>query len=128
MAARPKGTKPIRTLTAKQIKDLPDLAGRLTRSQLASHFGMCSNTLVRICRENPKINEAYESGRAKTIENVASVLIKRALAGDVNAAKFFLERQAGWTQTSVVKQETKKVKKFSDMYDDQDREDEEGDD
>lgn len=115
-----KGTKPLRTLTEEQKAILPELAGRLTRAQVAHYFGMSANTLVRICRDEPEVEALYNQGRANTTEDIVSVLIKKAKSGDFNSIKLYLERMGGWHETTVVKQETKEVKTFSDMYEDDD--------
>lgn len=126
MATRPGKTRPYKTLSAEQIEILPDLAGKLSKTQLAAYLGMSINTFNRICEDEPEIGLIYEQGRAVTTDAVASALIKKAKSGDVHAMKFYLERMSGWNETTVVKQETKKVKSFGDMYDDDD-EDEDGD-
>jgi hypothetical protein len=47
----------------------------------------------------PELLEAYRKGKALAIAQMAGSLQMKGLDGDVNAAKFWLSHQAGWTET-----------------------------
>ena len=47
----------------------------------------------------PELSEAYWKGKALGVTKVAKSLAAKALDGDINAAKFYLSHQAGWTET-----------------------------
>lgn len=120
-------TKSTLTFTDAQRVELEEVSGLLTAKQVASHFGISYNTLLNMFAREPEIQQIFDRGRAKTTQIVANALIQKAKAGDVQAAKFYLERMAGWHETTLVQQETKQVKKFSDMYDDSDVDDDNDD-
>ena len=88
-----------RVFTEAEIKECFDLSPSLTKQQLADYFGCCFNTLHRAMKRQPEFGEAYRKGKALAISEMAGSLQARGLQGDVNAAKFWLSHQAGWTET-----------------------------
>ena len=91
--------RPRKTLTAEQTAQVEALAAFLTVEQMADYFGMAQSTFHAIMNRDNNVSEAYARGRARAIGNVARGLIKQANEGNVNAAKFYLETQAGWKVT-----------------------------
>jgi hypothetical protein len=59
---------------------------------------MCRNTFAEVMKRDPDISERYARGRARSIGAVAKSLITQALAGNMNAATFYLKTQAGWRE------------------------------
>lgn len=88
-----------RVFTKEEIKECFDLAPSLTKQQLADYFGCCFNTLKRAMERQPEFGEAYRKGKALAIAQMAGSLQMKGIEGDVNAAKFWLSHQAGWTET-----------------------------
>ena len=120
-------TKRFKTLTKGQREELTELAGVLTKVQIAHRFCMSFNTFDAICKREPEVQMLYDKGLSIAVADIGLALYKKAKSGDVNAMKFYLERYAGRIPESIVKQETKKVKTFSDMYDDENNDDEDED-
>lgn len=94
--------RPRKTLTKEQTAQVEALAAFLTVAQMADYFGMAQSTFHALMKRNRKVYEAYARGRARAIGNVARGLIKQANAGNVQAAKFYLETQAGWRSKQEV--------------------------
>ena len=91
--------RPPRVFTAEEIAECQRLAPALTKQQLADYFGCCDNTLRAAMQRQPELSEAYRKGKALAIAQMAGSLQMKGLEGDVAAAKFWLSRQAGWTET-----------------------------
>lgn len=116
--------KPFKTLSTADKEEMIELSSVLTKTQIADHFGMCANTLRRIEKDDPEVGVILKKGKSQTIADVANSLINQAKNGSVSAAIFYLKTQGGWKETQIVQQETKPVKTFSDMYNDNTDEDE----
>lgn len=69
----------------------------IPQEQIAAIMGMSAPTLRK------HYADALENGKAKVVTEVAESLYETAVAGDVQAQKFFLSSRAGWSE----KQETK---------------------
>lgn len=91
--------RPPRVFTEEEIADCKNLAPSLTKQQLADYLGCSFNTLTRAMERQPELLEAYRKGKALAIAQMAGSLQMKGLDGDVNAAKFWLSHQAGWTET-----------------------------
>ena len=95
----PKKTgRPPKVLTEEQAAELETLAAVLSQDQIADYFGMCRNTFAEVMKRDTDISERYARGRARSIGAVAKSLITQALAGNMNAATFYLKTQAGWRE------------------------------
>ena len=81
------------------MKECFELADVLSQKQLADYFGCTPNTLRAAFERQPELSEAYRKGKALGVTKVAKSLAAKALDGDINAAKFYLSHQAGWTET-----------------------------
>jgi hypothetical protein len=92
----PKGTKAI--LTDDQILQVEKLAGVLNITQISHYLGIHSDTFQEIKKRDPRLVRAYQSGKAISIQAVASNLVGKALAGDTTAAIFYLKTQARWSE------------------------------
>jgi len=91
--------RPPRVFTEQEIKECFELSDVLSQKQLADYFGCTANTLRAAFERQPELFEAYRKGKALGITKVAKSLAAKALDGDINAAKFYLSHQAGWTET-----------------------------
>lgn len=91
--------RPPRVFTPEEIKECFELSPSLTKQQLADYFGCCFNTLQKAMTRQPELAEAYRKGKALAIAQMAGSLQAKGMDGDVNAAKFWLSHQAGWTET-----------------------------
>ena len=93
-----KAGRPPKVLTDDQIREVETLAAVLSQDQIADYFGMCRNTFAEVMKRDTDISERYARGRARSIGAVAKSLITQALAGNMNAATFYLKTQAGWRE------------------------------
>lgn len=91
--------RPPRVFTEQEIKECFELGPSLTKQQLADYFGCAFNTLQKAMTRQPELAEAYRKGKALAIAQMAGSLQSKGMDGDVNAAKFWLSHQAGWTET-----------------------------
>ena len=57
--------------------------------------------------------EELDRGMALMHYKVGSSLVDNALAGNVNAQQFYLSRQAGWKETTVVENKTNEFDRMS---------------
>jgi len=99
MAIEGKEGRPPRIFTEEEIQETLDLADVLNQEQLANYFSCTSKTLRAAMDRQPELSTAYHKGKALGITKIAKSLAARALDGDIQAAKFYLSHQAGWTET-----------------------------
>ena len=97
-----KGGRPVKVLTETDVTKLEALACVLTKSQVADYFGMTEKTLRAIEGRQPEVSTAYSKGKAMAIADVASSLYEQAKNGNIQAAKFYLNTQAGWREDAPV--------------------------
>ena len=89
MAAKP--------LTPERLRQIETAAGcGLSDEEVARIVGVDPKTLDR-----PKIRKALERARASIVQQVAAALIRKALAGNIPAAVFYLKAKAGWRDTDA---------------------------
>jgi hypothetical protein len=70
--------------------------------QIAALSGITHEEFCRKKSQLPQLNVALEIGRAKGAAACAQMLLSMALKGDRNALEFYLERRAGWKNTTVI--------------------------
>lgn len=87
-----------RRFSDDEIDQVERLAGLLNREQLANYFGMSNNILTGCMEDDPRLEAAYTTGRAKTIGQVAQTLVRKALDGDTQSLIFYLKTQGRWTE------------------------------
>ena len=92
------GGRPAKVLSETDVIKLEALACVLTKSQVADYFGMTEKTLRAIEGRQPEVSTAYSKGKAMAIADVATSLYDQAMAGNIQAAKFYLKTQAGWRE------------------------------
>ena len=85
-------------LTEEEIEQIPFLASCLTQAQIAQKFGVSIDTMNNLIERDPKIAAYYNMGLAEAIGQVSSVVLKQALSGNLEAAKFYLKTRAGWRE------------------------------
>jgi hypothetical protein len=93
-----KAGRPPKVLTEDQIREVETLAAVLSVEQIADYFGIGRTTFFRLVNDEPEIAERYARGRARSIGAIAKSLVTQALAGNMNAATFYLKTQAGWRE------------------------------
>ena len=87
-------SKPINPERLRQI-DAAASCG-LTDEQVAQVVGVELKLL-----DKPKVRKVLERARANVVQQVAAALIRKALAGNIPAAVFFLKAKAGWRDTDA---------------------------
>ena len=97
-----KAGRPPKVLTEDQIREVETLAAVLSVEQIADYFGIGRTTFFRLVNEEPEIAERYARGRARSIGAIAKSLVTQALAGNMNAATFYLKTQAGWREPALI--------------------------
>jgi predicted transcriptional regulator len=93
--------RPRKTLTDEQVAQVEKLAAVLTLEQIADFLGVSGQTVRRRMKEEPRVLEAFTRGRARAVGQVATNLVQQAVAGNTQAAIFYLKTQAGWKETNV---------------------------
>lgn len=94
----PGGGHPPLAFTQKQIDIIEEKAANLNQKQIADYFLMNDRVFRRIKERQPEVEAAYQRGRAKIIEKMASACIERALGGSDSLLMFWLKTQARWSE------------------------------
>jgi hypothetical protein len=94
--------RPRKYLKPDELDQLERLAGILTIDQIGEYFGFGRTTFFRMRERDPKILERYQKGRARAIGSIGSTVFARARKGDMDAARFYLRTQAGWSEKNVL--------------------------
>lgn len=90
-------TKPTIQFDLVKVEELASQG--LTFEQIAMNLGVSYKTIQNNKRENADFAAAIERGKAAGIQQVANSLFKAAAGGHIEAAKFYLARRAGWSET-----------------------------
>lgn len=93
--------KPV-ILNEEQLQLIEKEAGYLNLRQMAGLLGINRDTFRLLLRDDPRLSEAIERGKAKKVSKVAKALNGAILDGDVTAMKFFLERIGEWKESKHV--------------------------
>lgn len=93
-----KGGMPTIVFDEEQIVQVEKLAAVLSKNQLSDYFGIHDDTFRAIEKRQPEVKLAFNRGKAKAIESVASNLVNQAKNGNMAAAIFYLKTQAGWSE------------------------------
>lgn len=70
----------------------------LTQAQIATGLGIGKRTVSRRLSDDDKFASAYEAGAVRLTVQMSNILIEAALNGDIDAAKFILDRKCGWNK------------------------------
>ena len=81
--------------------------------QIAALAGVSHEEFCRKKNQLPQLSVALETGRAKGAAACAQMLLQLALKGDKDLLKFYLERRAGWKNTTVVETLPKPVEEMT---------------
>lgn len=94
----PVGRPPIE-ITDEQVEHIEKLAAVLTQNQIADFLGITDRTFREKLTTDARITSAYARGRAKAIAAMGRSVFRDGLAGDSQAARFYLSTQGGWRET-----------------------------
>jgi len=115
MARKPKVLK-IPEIDEKTIKNIYLMACKGSNiKEIAHYFDMSDMTLIKRMRANPKIREAYNKGKSKSIIDVSTKLFEKAMSDDPNALTaqiFFLKCKdpKNWNDRSFKQSENTSAK------------------
>jgi hypothetical protein len=88
---------PSKPITPERLRQIDAAAGcGLSDEEVARVVGVELGVLDR-----PKVRKALEKARAVVVQKVAAALIRKALAGNIPAAVFYLKAKAGWRDTDA---------------------------
>ncbi len=93
--------RPPRVLSDTEIIQVEALAAVCTKAQLANYFDVSEKTFRAIEERQSAVSTAYRKGRARAIAEVGSLLLQKALDGDMKAVQFYLKTRAGWSENSA---------------------------
>jgi len=78
-------------VTEDMYERVQQLAGTgLNTAQIAAMIGMSRRTLYMRFKENPRLKEARDEGRSKSVAMVVNRLFAKCMEGDYSAMQFFL--------------------------------------
>lgn len=84
-------------LTPEQVEIVRNAAGLgLRLDDIAYLLGVSPSAFDSIKARDSKLKEAYEAGKVRAYQAVASTLYQKAMAGDTVCMIFYLKSQAGW--------------------------------
>lgn len=82
------------------LVDVENLAARgLYLGEIAASLGFSDTTLRKRRKQFSEVSAAIARGQKKGQAKIANVLFEAAAKGDINAAKFYLARRCGWSET-----------------------------
>jgi hypothetical protein len=84
--------------TEEMLKEVDQLADKLTVEQMASYFGISKTSFYNVSKRQPELIERYKKGKSKRIEQVVSKLYEKIESGDTVSILFYLKTQAGWRE------------------------------
>ena len=86
--------RPLIEITNALCKKAEKLAGQgLTIDQISTYLGMGTATLYEKVNKYPEFSDAITRGRAKGIDKITNALFDKALDGDVQAQKYYLNNR-----------------------------------
>lgn len=89
--------RPRTTLTDVQVEQVRRSAALgLRLDDIAYILGVPPSTFDQVKARDPRVEEAYQSGRVKAAAAVASTLYDKAMSGDTVCMIFYLKSQANW--------------------------------
>ena len=94
--------KPIlETINFDHVKQMASQG--MSRGQIGAYFGITGQRVGQLIKENPDLEEAFESGLAVGINRASNKLMELIEAGNIVAILFYLKCQAGWMEQQYVK-------------------------
>lgn len=97
-------TRPFKTIGEEEIKKIRSYAGvGLNLDQIAANIGMCRQTLWKLSKEDPRIQDAVREGQSVAALEVTNALYQEARTGkNMTATIFWLKTRLGWREKSEV--------------------------
>lgn len=84
------------------LKEVDQLADKLTVEQMAAYFGISKSTFYNACKRQPELIGRYKKGKSRRIAQVVSKLYEKIEDGDTACTIFYLKTQAGWREQEQV--------------------------
>lgn len=85
-------------MTARQIKEIEELAKDLTLEQIVDYLGISESA-----KSDTRIMEAYKRGKSSGIKDATELLWKSMKQGNLAAITFYLKTQAKWQENEPEK-------------------------
>ena len=95
-----KGGRPLIKLTNEQLEELKMIAPVCTLQEIADYFGFSIDTFQRLKSRDEEVLRIYKKAKIQAKAMVGGSLMKKALAGDITAAIFYMKTQGGWSSKS----------------------------
>ena len=92
-----KGGRPLIKLTNEQLEELKMIAPVCTLQEIADYFGFSIDTFQRLKSRDEEVLRIYKKAKIQAKAMVGGSLMKKALAGDITAAIFYMKTQGGWS-------------------------------
>lgn len=84
-------------LTEEQIVQVEELAAYLTCEQIGDYLGFSKESFRDLKKNEPRLEEAYKQGRAKSIVEAGRKLWALIEQGNEQAIIFYLKAKGGWS-------------------------------
>lgn len=91
-----KGGRPRIELTDTQLEELKIIAPICTLQQIANYFSFSVDTFKRLKARDGQVLHIYKKAKIQAKAMVGRSLFRKALAGDITAAIFYMKTQGGW--------------------------------
>jgi hypothetical protein len=85
-------------LSVERLHELARIG--LSLKQIAASVGLSSRRLCERLAAEPELRQAIDAGRAESIEVFSTALFLKAMAGNVSAMKWYLQRYGGFGKRS----------------------------
>lgn len=86
----------IKHFAANEIRRIEELSATLSLERIANYYSLTLEEFEESIIEQPEIVRAYKKGLANSILSVNNVMYRKALGGDFNAGKYWLDKMAGF--------------------------------
>lgn len=80
----------------------------MSRGQIGSFFGITGQRIGQLIKENPDLEEAFESGLAQGINRASNKLMELIDAGNIVAILFYLKCHGRWIEEQYRQKEVDK--------------------
>lgn len=98
-APKNKGGRKAFAWTPEHIKKVKELAASgINDRRICEWFGISHDCFYKHLKINNELNDALKHARIGVMSAIATVVIKKALAGDLKAAAIFIENKKFWSE------------------------------